>query len=261
MNKPLSRDEVEAAARTLVSAQSSALGTEVTTPVVYPNGDCVVVLVAPNDARYVVHDAGLGAMYLTREGVRINRESEQRFGISAARYDCRYEGGRMVRRCEAADVAVSIMLVANASRSVADLATEARRQSEGHFRHVLTERVREIVGLRLRENESFKGVSGTTYRIANTILDQQAREPVAFVVPVPTRSSVNPQFRELFDLKAAFPDIFRDSVYNEGSDFRPQEDGWVLRQVGSVTPLGALRSELEPMLDALPSRDQPPFLD
>jgi hypothetical protein len=249
MSKPLLSEDVEAAARALISVQSSPLGVEVATPIVYPNGDCVVVVVASDDPRYVVHDAGLGAMYLEREGMRVTREMASRLATMATRYGCQFRGGRMVRPCEVDDVAASIMLVANASRSVGDLAAEARRQGEGHFRHILTERVREIVGKRLRENESFKGQSGTSYRVANMVLDPDAREPVAFVVPVPTRGAVATQFRELYDLRAAYPDVLRDSVYNEEGDFRPAEDGWVLKQVGVVTALGKLGTELRLALD------------
>jgi hypothetical protein len=248
MSEPIPPGEIEAGARALTSARKTALGVEVTTPVVQPNGECVTVLVAPEGDGYVVHDAGLGSMYLTSEGIRLTRETISRLSIVAARYDCQLQGGRMMRQCAPDDVPVSIMLVANASRSAGDMAAEARRQIEGQFRYVLTERVREIVGDRLRENESFKGRSGTIYRVANTILDAQAREPIAFIVPLASRSSVATQFRELFDLQAAFPAVMRESVYDESSDFRPAEDGWVLSQVGDVIAFGDLRMRLPSLL-------------
>ena len=142
------------------------------------------------------------------------------------------------------------MLVANASRSVGDPAIEIRRQSESQFRYAVTERVRETVGKRLRENESFKGASGISYRVGNVILDELETAPIAFVVPVPSRGSVAGMFRELFDLKSVLPRVKNDAVYNENSDFRFNEDGWILRQVGDVTPFGDLPRVLPLLLAA-----------
>jgi hypothetical protein len=240
MLRRLTPEEIEAASRALVTARASTLGVEITTPVIYPNGQCVTVAVTIEGAEYVVHDAGLGSMYLTAEGVRISRELRDRLTALAARYGCDFIEGRMSRRCSADDVSVAAMLVANASRSIGDQAAEIRRQSESQFRYAVTERIRESVGKRLRENESFKGASDHTYRVSNVVLDEHEKQPIAFVVPLASRTSVPTLFRELFDLKAAFPSVVNDTVYDEMSDFRPKEDGWVLSQVGEVTAFGSL---------------------
>jgi len=248
MLRRLTPEEIEAASRALVTARASSLGVEITTPVIYPNGQCVTVAVTIDGANYVVHDAGLGSMYLTAEGVRVSRELRDRLRSLAARYGCDFIEGRMSRRCSADDVAVAAMLVANASRSIGDQAAEIRRQNESQFRYAVAERVREAVGKRLRENESFKGESGQTYRISNVVLDENEKEPIAFVVPLPSRNSVPSLFREFFDLKAAMPSVLKDSVYDEASDFRPKEDGWVLSQVGEVIAFPNLSATLASLL-------------
>jgi len=258
MSREIPRAEVEADVRALISASATALGVEVVTPVIYSNGECVTVLVAPEVDGYVVHDAGLGVMYLERESVRPSRDVMARLSAIASRYQCDLVGGRVSRRCDADSVPVSVMLVANASRGIGDMSAGARRQMEVQFRYVLTERVREVAGARLRENETFIGKSGTAYRVSNTILDDAGREPVAFVVPLASRSSVAAQFRELFDLQAAFPSIARESVYDEGSDFRPAEDGWVLSQVGDVVPFGEILVRLPRLLNLLASNSSLP---
>jgi hypothetical protein len=127
----LTLSEIEAGARAMIQARVFPLGIEVTTPVVYPNGDCIAVVVAPEpDGGYVVHDAGFGAMYVTGEGVQLGRDLRMRIAATIARYDCQFESARIVRRCIPGDVPTSIMLVANASRSAGDMAVETRRQSE-----------------------------------------------------------------------------------------------------------------------------------
>ena len=79
-------EEIEVTARAIVSAKTTSLGIEVTTPVVYPNGDLVTVAVTIEGGEYVVHDAGFGAMYLNSAGVRLTRQLARRFTELAARY-------------------------------------------------------------------------------------------------------------------------------------------------------------------------------
>ncbi len=50
---------IEASARALIEARSTALGIEIDTPVVYPNGDLVTSVVVQEGERFTVHDAGL----------------------------------------------------------------------------------------------------------------------------------------------------------------------------------------------------------
>lgn len=127
-------EEIEASARAIVSARTTSLGIEVTTPVVYPSGDLVTVAVIIDGGEYVVHDAGFGAMYLNSAGVRLSTQLARRFTQLAARYGCAFIGGRMTRRCAPDHVAMAAIMVANASRTIGDQALEVRRQSETNFR-------------------------------------------------------------------------------------------------------------------------------
>ena len=225
------------------------MGVEITTPVIYPNGECVTVTVTMEGGEYVVHDAGLGAMYLTAEGVRMSRQLSERLAALAARYECEFIEGRMTRRCSTDDVAIAAMLVANASRT-GDQAIEVRRQSEGEFRYAVSERVRELVGKRWRENQLFQGASGRSYRIGNIILDASETAPVAFVFALPSRSAVPAQFTEMYDLHAAHPAIANDSVYNDAGDFRLREDGWLLEKVSILIPFSEMQSRIPRMHEA-----------
>ncbi len=249
----LTPEQIEAAARAIVTARESAMGVEVTTPVIYPNGECVTVTVTMEGGAYLVHDAGLGAMYLTAEGVRLSRQLAERLSALAARYECEFIEGRMLRRCSPEDVAIAAMLVANASRTVGDQALEVRRQSENEFRYAVSERVRDIVGSRWRENQHFQGASGRGYRVSNVILDPAETVPVAFVFALPSRSAVPAQFAEMFDLTAAYPSVTNDSIYNDASDFRLREDGWLLEKVSVLIPFSEMRSRLPRMHSSAPS--------
>jgi hypothetical protein len=248
MTLHLSARDIQVASQALTEARETSLGIEVTTPVIYPNGDCVTVVVATDGENCVVHDAGFGSMHLTSEGFRLNKEMRVRFSALAARYRCEFVNGRMTQATSVDDIPVAIMLVANASRSLGDYAAEARRQTESEFRHALTEQIREIAGSRLRENEMFRGASGRNYRVQNTILDNKKSKPSIFVVALSSRGSVANQFRELYDLKAAHANVANDSVYKDDGDFNPDEDGWLLKQVGELTAFRDLKTALPSLL-------------
>jgi hypothetical protein len=244
----LTSKEIEAASRALVSARETVMGVEITTPVIYPNGECVTVNVTMEGGEYIVHDAGLGAMYLTAEGVRMSRHLSERLAALAAHYECEFIEGRMMRRCSTDEVAIAAMLVANASRTVGDQAIEVRRQSESEFRYAVSERVRDLVGSRWRENQLFHGASGRAYRIGNVILDPAEAAPIAFVFALSSRSTVPNQFTEMYDLRAAHPLITNDSVYNDAGDFRVREDGWLLEKVSVLIPFSEMQARMPTML-------------
>ena len=248
--KELRAEAVETVVRSLLEAQQTALGIEVTTPVLYPNGDYVAVIVACGSDGLVVHDASLGIMHIAAGGTRVNREMAGRLRASAERYECQMIDGRVMRTTSDDEIAISVLLVANASRAVSDHAIEIRRQNESDFRYVVTQSLRELAGERLKENESFKGRSGRTYRVQNLILDQKLQRPLVFAVPLASRSAVPSQFRELFDLKAAYSSVRNESIYDDEGDFRPDEDGWLLEQVGDVVPISEIKTRIAPLLAA-----------
>ena len=217
-------EEIEVTARAIVSAKTTSLGIEVTTPVVYPNGDLVTVAVTIEGGEYVVHDAGFGAMYLNSAGVRLTRQLARRFTELAARYGCEFIGGRMTRRCSPEHVAMAAVMVANASRTIGDQALEIRRQAESDFRTAVADRIRDIAGSkRIRENEQVQGESGRKYRIPSLILDNSQSYALAFVVPLPNRAAVPDRFADFYDIRKAHQRPRRESVYDESSDIRPQD--------------------------------------
>lgn len=73
MDHTIDKEVIEAEARALISAHTTNLGVEVTMPVLYPNGNAVNVVVAAHAERYLVHDAGAGAMHLSSFGIAITK--------------------------------------------------------------------------------------------------------------------------------------------------------------------------------------------
>ncbi|MEA2838837.1 MAG: hypothetical protein QOF41_167 [Methylobacteriaceae bacterium] len=223
----------ETAVRNLVLAERTNLGIEVSTPVVYPDGDVVTVAIEETKEGLLVHDAGFASMRLSQAGIRLTRSAVLRLKEHASRYRCTFALGRVSAIADYTSLGTVSCLVANAARSVADYSLEIRQQLEADFRQILSEVLREIVGKRLRENEEVKGNSGRKYRLSAVLLDQTEAKPTNFVSAVANRHIVSPTFAMLYDLHQRYGDVEADSVYDEDADIRP-EDRAFLNGVGQV---------------------------
>lgn len=223
--------DIENAVRALISAEKTNLGIEVTVPVAYGDGELVSVVVEQKESGFVVHDAGFSAMRLSGAGISLSRGVTQRLIEFAQRYSSLFFDGRVTSVATADDIAQVICLVANAARSVADYVYEIRRQTETDFRIVVFDKLREVIGDRVRETEEFRGKSGRRYRVP-IILDVTKTRPQNFVSTVAHRQTVPQSFAMLYDLGGAYPGIERDAVYDDTADLR-EEDRTLLTQAGA----------------------------
>src|SRR5215813_10580707 len=120
MTVAVAPSDIEAATQALIRARNTNLGIEVTMPVVYPNGQLVTVVITVEGGDYLVHDAGQGTMCLTASGARLSVQLEKRLMELAQHYGCEFISGRMSRYARADQLALAIVMVANASRTVGD---------------------------------------------------------------------------------------------------------------------------------------------
>jgi len=229
----ISRQVVEDAVRSLVVAEEVNVGIEVSTPVAYPGGDMVSVVIDQSAGGISVHDSGAAAIRLTESGIGITKHVASRLAEYASRFNCSFEGNRVSAKTSIATLEFAIAMVANASRSVADYALEIRRHAEADFRMVVSDALREIIGKRLRENEELRGKSGRKYRVSAVILDSAEVSVERFIVPIANRASVPHGFAMMYDLHQQFGGIQNDSIYDESSDIRT-EDRELLGSVGQV---------------------------
>ncbi len=124
MPHPLQASALEAAVRALVVAEEQSFGIEITVPVAYGDGEMVSVNVEQNGDTFSVHDAAIGSMELSASGVSLTKAVITRVSELVARFHCMFENGRVSAHCAQDDLAVTVCLVANASRSVADYINE-----------------------------------------------------------------------------------------------------------------------------------------
>lgn len=232
MASDLKAAEVEKAIRALTSAEKTNIGVEVTLPVAFGDGALVSVAIEEASKGFDIHDAGLSAMRLTSAGVTLSKHVVFRLNEFARRYRCTFINGRVSAHADNMDdIATVASLVANAARAVSDYVYELRRQAEYDFRVVLFDRLKEIVGPRVRETEEIRGESGTRYRIP-IILDAHQAAPQNFVSPIANHSAVARSVAMFFDLKPLYPGVERDAIYDSEADIR-KEDRLLLKTVGT----------------------------
>jgi hypothetical protein len=241
MNRTIDTNTLEAAARGLINARTTNLGVEVTMPVLYPNGNAVAVIVAKHTGRYVVHDAGGGAMHLSSFGVTITKPMRQRLERMVAAYGCEFVSGRVTTACEPEQIAVAIALVANASKAVGDEAQIADRLRASRFVERVTETLTEFLGKRVQVHKEMVADSGRTYRVGHVVLDADLDHPVAFVEAVPDKETVSRRVAEFLDLKDHYTDVAREAVYDDSRDW-PSGDLMLLKKVSNPVPFNRWRN-------------------
>ncbi|HEX3897402.1 MAG TPA: hypothetical protein VHW73_14480 [Rudaea sp.] len=232
----LSTESLEQAVRSLTVAQQTNLGLEISLPVLLPDGDFIGVTVVEDGDGFLVHDSSTAAMYLASSGMKVG-ESRKKFPGLVARFGCEVSGDRVQRHVKAEQVAAASVMVANAARAVADLALDIKLLATFDFRKIVAEKVEELVGKRVRFNQEVHGKSGRAYHVRNVILDAAQKHPIAFIEPVPTRSSVATHFTEFYDIHDAMQQLKYASVYDDNSDIRAADMN-LLRQVSDVFAFG-----------------------
>jgi hypothetical protein len=227
--------EVEAAVRGLCIAQATNLGIDITMPVILPDGDFVTITVTDESDKFLVHDSSSAVMSLAAMGAKTSSDVRKKYIPLVSRFGCEMDGDRIQRRVDKDHIGMAAVMVANAARSVADTVLEMRRRTEHDFRHAVSERIREVVGPRVRFNQEVKGASGRLYHVQNMILDAEQRTPIALVESLSHRAAVANQFTEFFDIKEALERISRACIYDDSSDIRDM-DLRLLNQVSDVVP-------------------------
>lgn len=231
MSSKLSLVEVEKAIHALTVAEKTNLGIEVTLPVAFGDGELVSVVVESVDDHFLIHDSGFSSMRLVSAGVSLTKHVVFRLNEFSRRYRCKFSDGRVSATATLDDVAQVACLVANASRAVADYVYELRRQTEYDFRIVVFDKLKELVGPRIRELEEFRGDSGILYRLP-IILDHSQSRPQNFLATLANRSVVPRSFAMFFDLRPNYPNVERDAVYDDEADIR-KEDRSLLKSIGT----------------------------
>lgn len=243
----LTEDKLRADVAALVSVRPSRDGYLVELPVLYPTGDLVAIEVMPEGSGFLVTDSGHATMALLSHGANLTTTLEKRLASLAAHYGCEYQSGRMFKRVEADEVAITTSIVANASRSIADQILSLPAMPIIDFRIEALEAIRSAVGeRRVQENASLAGESGSRYGATAIILSLDGERQIGVVEPVRDHEAATKRFREFWDISrnVALQGLARIAMYDDRRNWQAA-DLSLLEHVANVVRLSDIRRRLE----------------
>jgi hypothetical protein len=210
----------------LISVTQNGKDMQVGMPLVYPNGESVVVTVSPHSEGLVVHDSGLGSMCLATHGVNITKNMTARLTKIAEHYGCTFSHGRMSRGSDAGDLAMAVAIVANASRSIGDHLLYVAEQPIVDFKTEALDILRKSVGKsRIRENEPVIGESGSKYTASAALLASDETTAIALIEPIRDHDAATKRFREFWDISqhAGYEHLDRYALYDDRRDWQASD--------------------------------------
>jgi len=246
-DRAITAAELEAAIQALVSVRASNLGFEVQLPLVYPDGDTVVVTVSAEGSGYVVHDSGGGGAVLAAHGVPITAKLEQKLVRLASHYGCQFLSGRMTRRAAVDDLSLAVVIVANASRSIGDELLVIPSVPMIDFKAEALEILRHSIGAeRIKENETILGESGSKYTASALILSRDHSRPLGIVEPVKDHEAATRKFREFWDIaqNSDLSHLERISLYDDRRQWAAADLN-LLQNVSNIVRLSDSRTRMQ----------------
>jgi hypothetical protein len=200
-------------------------GTLVTTPCLYPGGDCVTVIVNPGLHGYRVADEGAGWQALLAAGLEVSPSTHGRRARDVADLmGVAFRNGSFVAdEIAASQLGAAIVVVANASqRWVTDVLSERQRQVERDLRRIVGDRLVQLFPAgSIKTQAHLTGASSKTYAFANLV---SLPNRVLIVEPVANHpGAIAASFLKLTDVHNAHPLFPRELVVEHQNQWRSED--------------------------------------
>lgn len=218
-------DPVVAALRARPTARRAEGGVLVPTDVLLPNGATVLAIVQGGDAgdRITAHDGGAALHQVTDAGLPVGKAI-----LAAARIAARQHGVTLEDGCvrtapeDVADAWAAVVILANATRAVAEAALQAaRKQQHDRFRdRVLSQLRRIFVDAPVHAHAPLKGFSEDALRF-DWLVGLPGGRQLALDTPVPDSSSVAAVVLRQIDLARKRPEGVIQAIAYDDADAWP----------------------------------------
>lgn len=239
-------DAVLSQSPTLWACSDTNLGTEVTTPLSYPDGEAIVVYAFEKSGKFTLHDGGMAAYNLAKSGKSLGRKLTAKSADYARLYGCELREGRVYRACGAENVQLGILTVASVCQFIAShLPLDEQKKAE--FEEKVIDVVRATVAAPSVEiNPKLIGKTGHEYVATAAIKSREGNGILAIIDSVSSSRSVASKFRSFYDLKKnqSLSRADRIAVLEDFEGF-PEGDIPLLQDVSNTVPLGNLPKRLE----------------
>lgn len=230
----------------LWACNDTNLGTEVVTPLSYPDGEAVVVYAFENSGKFTLHDGGMAALNLAKSGKGFSKKLASRANDYAKLYGCEMRDGRVFRACSHESVQLGIFTVASVCQFIAShISLDDQKKAE--FEEKVINVLRASVSASLIEiNPKITGETGHSYTPTAAILEGGGGRIRAIIDTVSSSRSVAAKFRSFYDFKKneALSLTDRIAVLETFEEF-PEGDVPLLQDVSNTVVFSSLPKRLE----------------
>lgn len=229
----------------MMSTFESNLGTEVSLPALYPNGESVVVILREIEPELVMlHDGGFSLQAISSMGLNLQQNAIKHIVEYASLMGCSFQNGRIFRSCHPAKVAAAAMTVSNVclyAASQFQVMQEPKKDFDTSVREALFSKLSERI---VSPNYTMFGASGGKYKITAAIMSS-GDKPRAIIEAISTPKSVSGRFRHLYDIKANqdYLGIDRIAVYDDTEEFH-QHDYLLLQDVSNLVAFADIQNRI-----------------
>jgi hypothetical protein len=197
-------------------------GVRVTTHCLYPSNGLVQVIVRGGTNTFFVSDEGRAVQEIEAAGAEIHNVDRLVSHLVVPHGLSVSKGVIRSAQCDASNLPVSIAIVANISKSVADyLFSHVRVRPHKNFRSVVSSFVR--AQYQTVHEEVIVGSSNKQHRFDNVIILSGGRKVVVDPV-VPDHNSIASRVLANMDVRSAkYPDIEQRIVYDDADSWKSED--------------------------------------
>lgn len=222
------------------------LGTEIVTPLSYPDGEAIVLYAFEKSGQVALHDGGMAAYNLAKWGQNFTQKISSKAVGYAKMYGCEMREDRVFRACTVENLHLAIFTAASVCQFIAShVPFDDRRKVE------FEEKVIDVLnsmdfrkGIELRPK--LQGDTGHEYRTTAAILLPSGDKFAAIIDAISSSRSVASKFRAMYDIKrnSLYEKTERISVIDDSEEF-PEGDIPLLQDVSNTVLFSALPKRLE----------------
>jgi hypothetical protein len=229
----------------MLRCSETDLGTETSTPLLYPDGEARSVFGFEKGGVAIIHDGGMAAYNLAKSGQSYTKSIAVDSSAFAGMYGCEIRGHIVYRSCDISKVSEDIYTVASACSFTGPLLPLDEKATADSEAEVLATLGRDFPTDHLNLKPKHIGETGKVYDATAAIIDKIMGDDLVLIKAVSNSRSVNSKFRAFYDIRdnPLYKSVDRISVFDAQEVF-PEGDMPRLQDVSNLVPIAAFETKI-----------------
>ena len=238
-------EDIKMHAAAMLGCSETNLGTEISTPLSYPDGEAISVFVFEKSGVATIHDGGMAAYNLAKSGQSYTKSIAAKSSTFAGMYGCEVRDQRVHRYCDVSKVSEAIYTVASVCSFIGSLLPLDDKAKADFEAKVLATLGSDFPIEQLDLKPKHIGETGKIYNATAAIIDKITGDDIVLIEAVSNSRSVNSKFRAFYDIRnnPLYKSLDRISVFDDDEVF-PEGDIPLLQDVSNVVPFSAFETRI-----------------